>query len=95
MFRGESQLCGMVRSKAGSQPLPNSVAAAASAMACFFMRAMFCAVCLDKAIAKEVGAAVQSWREAAKSRSLSASEIERMASAFEHEDLKRATTGKA
>jgi serine/threonine-protein kinase HipA len=43
-----------------------------------------------KAIAREVGDAVQGWRDAAKSHGLSANEIERMASAFEHEDLKNA-----
>ena len=45
-----------------------------------------------KAIAREVGDAVQGWREAAKSRGLSANEIERMASAFEHDELKKAVT---
>jgi serine/threonine-protein kinase HipA len=48
-----------------------------------------------KAIAREVGAAVQSWREVAKSGGLSANEIERMASALEHGELKKAVTGKA
>jgi serine/threonine-protein kinase HipA len=43
-----------------------------------------------KAIAKDVGAAVQNWRPTAKSRGLSAHDIDRMASAFEHEELKKA-----
>lgn len=45
-----------------------------------------------KAIAKEVGSAVQGWRETAKARGLSANEIERMASAFEHDELNKAVT---
>ena len=43
-----------------------------------------------RAIAREVGAAVARWRDTAKSVGLSSDEIDRMASAFEHEDLKRA-----
>lgn len=45
-------------------------------------------------IAYEVGAAVKSWRDAAKDLGLTASEVERMASAFEHTDLERALAGK-
>lgn len=44
-----------------------------------------------KTIVREVGAAVQGWRKVASATGLSASEIERMASAFEHEELKAAT----
>jgi serine/threonine-protein kinase HipA len=40
-----------------------------------------------KAIAREVGKAVSGWRPAAKSVGLTANEIDRMASAFEHKDL--------
>ncbi len=43
-----------------------------------------------RAIAREVGTAVARWRDTAKSVGLSSAEIDRMASAFEHEDLKRA-----
>jgi serine/threonine-protein kinase HipA len=43
-------------------------------------------------IVTEVGAAVAKWREIAKSHKLKASEIDRMSSAFDHEDLRRATT---
>ena len=43
-----------------------------------------------RAIAREVGAAVSRWRETAASLGLSANEIERMSSAFEHEELKAA-----
>jgi len=48
----------------------------------------------DKArsIAGEVGAAVKRWRRTAKARGVSANEIERMASAFEHADLKKAVS---
>ncbi len=42
------------------------------------------------AIAAEVGQAVATWRGAAADLGLSPSEIDRMASAFEHEDLQRA-----
>jgi serine/threonine-protein kinase HipA len=47
---------------------------------------------LDKAkiIVHEVGTAVARWRETAKAMGLSANEIERMASAFEHEELEKA-----
>jgi serine/threonine-protein kinase HipA len=41
-------------------------------------------------IAREVGTAVKSWRKEAKKAGLSAQEIERMKSAFEHDDLKAA-----
>jgi len=43
-------------------------------------------------IVMEVGASVAKWREVAKAHKLKASEIDRMSSAFEHEDLRRATT---
>lgn len=43
-----------------------------------------------RAITKEVGAAVQNWRHIAKTLSLSANDIDRMASAFEHQELKKA-----
>jgi serine/threonine-protein kinase HipA len=43
-----------------------------------------------RSIARAVGTAVSQWRATAKSVGLSAAEIESMASAFEHEDLKRA-----
>jgi serine/threonine-protein kinase HipA len=48
----------------------------------------------DKArtIASEVGAAVNGWRKIAKDLGLSANEIDRMASAFEHDELKKATS---
>ena len=49
---------------------------------------------LDKnkahAIAAEVGMAVKTWREEAARPGLTSAEIDRMASAFEHEDLKAA-----
>jgi serine/threonine-protein kinase HipA len=41
-------------------------------------------------IAREVGRAVESWRNAARKFGLRAGEIDRMASAFEHEDLQMA-----
>ena len=41
-------------------------------------------------IAKQVGEAVASWRQVAKKLGLTPAEIDRMASAFEHEDLKAA-----
>jgi len=41
-------------------------------------------------IAREVGQAVSSWRRAAQQIGLSSGQAERMASAFEHDDLKRA-----
>jgi serine/threonine-protein kinase HipA len=40
-----------------------------------------------KAIAKNVGDAVASWREVAAQHGLTANQIDRMASAFEHNDL--------
>lgn len=40
-----------------------------------------------RAIAREVGAVVATWRQEAKKVKLTASQIERMASAFEHDDL--------
>jgi serine/threonine-protein kinase HipA len=43
-------------------------------------------------IAHEVGAAVAGWRGTAKATGLFANEIERMASAFEHDELKKALT---
>jgi serine/threonine-protein kinase HipA len=43
-----------------------------------------------RAIAAEVGAAVANWRAVAAQAGIKAAEIERMASAFEHEDLKQA-----
>ena len=43
-----------------------------------------------RAIAAEVGQAVATWREAAADLGLSPSEIDRMASAFDHEDLRAA-----
>ena len=45
-------------------------------------------------MAREVGDAVASWRKEAARRGLRNSEIERMASAFEHDDLKAAVAGK-
>ncbi len=47
-----------------------------------------------RAIAHEVGKAVEPWRRHAASLGLSNPEIERMASAFEHNDLKAAVAGK-
>jgi len=44
-------------------------------------------------IAGQVGKAVSKWRREAARHGLSKTEIERMASAFEHEDLKEALTG--
>jgi serine/threonine-protein kinase HipA len=41
-------------------------------------------------IAKQVGRAVSRWRDEAARHGLSKTEIERMASAFEHDDLKMA-----
>jgi serine/threonine-protein kinase HipA len=43
-----------------------------------------------QAIAAEVGAAVTHWREEAKNAGIAKNEIDRMASAFEHDDLKKA-----
>lgn len=45
-----------------------------------------------RAIAKDVGSAVASWREVAARHGLRKFEIERMASAFEHDDLRVALT---
>lgn len=46
-----------------------------------------------RAIAAEVGAAVARWRQTAVGFGLTESEIDRMASAFEHEDLALALKG--
>ena len=43
------------------------------------------------AIAKDVGTVVRGWREVAAARGLTPNQIDRMASAFEHADLARAT----
>jgi serine/threonine-protein kinase HipA len=43
-------------------------------------------------IAVEVGAAVSKWRDVAKTHKLRPAEIDRMASAFEHDDLRRAAS---
>jgi serine/threonine-protein kinase HipA len=43
-----------------------------------------------KRIAGEVGRVVKLWREAAASKGISSKEINRMESAFEHEDLRLA-----
>jgi serine/threonine-protein kinase HipA len=44
-------------------------------------------------IMREVGAAVSRWRKIASDMGLSKKEIERMSSAFDHEDLARASSG--
>ena len=44
-----------------------------------------------KSIAAEVGIAVSGWRREAKKAGIADSEINRMASAFDHEDLRKAT----
>jgi hypothetical protein len=44
-----------------------------------------------KSIAAEVGTAVSGWRREAKKAGIADSEIDRMASAFDHEDLRKAT----
>ena len=44
-----------------------------------------------KSIVREVGQAVAQWRKTATATGLSNKEIDRMASAFEHEDLRKAT----
>jgi serine/threonine-protein kinase HipA len=44
-----------------------------------------------RTIMRAVGAAVSEWRDTAKSIGLSSAEIDRISSAFEHEDLKRAS----
>jgi len=46
-----------------------------------------------KKIAKEVGKAVSTWRDEASRHGIAKGEIDRMASAFEHEDLKEAVNG--
>jgi len=46
-----------------------------------------------RAIAKEVGAAVSKWRDEAARHGLTKNEIDRMASAFEHEDLRQTNGG--
>ena len=45
-----------------------------------------------KDIAAEVGASVLAWREVVADNGLGAAETERMASAFEHEDLAKAVS---
>ena len=47
-----------------------------------------------RAIAREVGKAVGAWRKEAAGLGLGKAEIDRMASAFEHDDLKAAVAGK-
>jgi hypothetical protein len=44
-------------------------------------------------IAKQVGKAVSKWRNEAAGHGITKNEIDRMASAFEHEDLKEALRG--
>ena len=46
-----------------------------------------------KGIVREVGAAVARWRKTAAGVGLTAAEIERMASAFEHADMEQANAG--
>jgi serine/threonine-protein kinase HipA len=46
-----------------------------------------------RAIVHEVGNAVACWRKEAARLGLSKAEMDRMASAFEHDDLKAATSG--
>ncbi len=46
-----------------------------------------------RGIAREVGTAVKAWRRVAARLHISAVEINRMASAFEHEDLRAALRG--
>lgn len=46
-----------------------------------------------RAIAYEVGMAVSSWSVVAAGLGIKSSEIERMSSAFEHEDLKKSIAG--
>ena len=45
-----------------------------------------------RTIVKEVGDAVAAWREVAAHQGLTANQIDRMASAFEHDDLSAART---
>jgi serine/threonine-protein kinase HipA len=47
----------------------------------------------ERNIAKEVGKAVSKWRDEAARHGLTKNEIDRMASAFEHEDLEMARSG--
>lgn len=47
-----------------------------------------------RSIAREVGKAVATWRKKAKSLGMTGAEIDRMSSAFEHQDLKAAVAGK-
>jgi len=47
-----------------------------------------------RALARDVGKAVSSWRKEAGKPGLSKAEIDRMASAFERDDLAAAVTGK-
>jgi serine/threonine-protein kinase HipA len=44
-------------------------------------------------IVKQVGKAVSKWRNEVTGHGITKSEIDRMASAFEHEDLKEALSG--
>jgi serine/threonine-protein kinase HipA len=44
-------------------------------------------------IASEIGNAVKNWRQTAKTLGLSADQISRMASAFEHKELEQAMSG--
>lgn len=53
------------------------------------------AVADARAIAAEVGRAVAKWRSAAQTLGLTPREIDRIASAFDHEDLKAALTSRA
>jgi len=46
-----------------------------------------------RSITSEVGSAVKGWRKTAKAVGLPAKEIDRMASAFEHDELKKAVSG--
>ncbi len=46
-----------------------------------------------RAIAKQVGKAVSTWRNEAAHHGVGKNEIDRMTSAFEHEDLKEALSG--
>ena len=48
-----------------------------------------------RAIAREAGKAVSTWRSEAADLDLSVAEIDRMSSAFEHEDLNAAQSGRA
>jgi serine/threonine-protein kinase HipA len=47
-----------------------------------------------RAVAREAGKAVASWRKIAAQLGLSKAEMDRMASAFEHDDLKGAVSGR-